>query len=109
MLQYAKNLRIFMMQTFQVLNVKCGGCANTLTSKLKEEFGNINVDLQKEPREITLDIKDDQKEKLKLALRGLGYPFADDELSTFQTVGTTAKSFVSCAIGKIDNMKTKDE
>jgi copper chaperone CopZ len=97
------------MKTFQVLNVKCSGCAKTLTSKLKDKFGNIDVNLQKEPREITLNIKDDEVGELRLLLRDLGYPFADDKLSNFQTVSTTAKSFVSCAIGKIDNMKTKDE
>ena len=29
-----------MKQTFEVLNVKCGGCANTLIKSLKEEFGD---------------------------------------------------------------------
>ena len=27
-----------MKQTFEVLNVKCGGCASTLTKSLKVEF-----------------------------------------------------------------------
>ena len=90
-----------MEKTFQVMNVKCGGCANTLTKALKEEFGDVTVDLEKMPREITLDIKDEDKEKLKLKLRSIGYPLADDELSTLQSVETKAKSFVSCAIGKI--------
>jgi hypothetical protein len=42
-------------------------------------------------------------ENLKLKLRKLGYPMADDELSTFQTVETKAKSFVSCAVGKMNS------
>ena len=32
-----------MKQTFEVLNVKCGGCASTLTKSLKVEFGEIEV------------------------------------------------------------------
>jgi copper chaperone CopZ len=91
-----------MQQTFEVLNVKCGGCANTLIKSLADDFGEVNVDLGCEPRKITLDIEENQMEKLKLTLRGLGYPLISDELSTLQTLTTTAKSFVSCAIGKMD-------
>ena len=92
-----------MKQTFEVKNVKCGGCAGTLTKSLLKEFGEVEVNLDVEPRQITLEIEEEKMEALKLKLRSLGYPLTTDELSTFQTVGTTAKSFVSCAIGKIDS------
>ena len=91
-----------MKQTFEVLNVKCGGCANTLIKSLKEEFGDVEVNLDLHPRQITLDIEDSKKEALKLKLRSLGYPLTNDELSGFEKATTTAKSFVSCAIGKFD-------
>jgi copper chaperone CopZ len=91
-----------MQQTFEVLNVKCGGCANTLIKTLADDFGQVNVDLGCEPRKITLNIEENQIEKLKLTLRNLGYPLTTDELSTLQTFTTSAKSFVSCAIGKLD-------
>lgn len=94
-----------MKKVFQVLNVKCGGCTGTLKKELLKEFGEVAVNLEVEPREITLDVKDEDLEKLKLKLRSLGYPLTTDELSTFQTVGTTAKSFVSCAIGKMNTEK----
>ena len=92
-----------MKQTFEVLNVKCGGCANTLTKSLKEEFGDVEVNRDVNPRQITLDIEDSKKEDLKLKLRSLGYPLSNDELSGFQKATTTAKSFVSCAIGKMNS------
>ncbi len=92
-----------MKQTFSVLNVKCGGCANTLKKSLLEEFGEVEVNLEVIPREITLEIDETQIESLRLKLKGLGYPLASDELNTLQKITTTAKSFVSCAIGKIDN------
>lgn len=91
-----------MKQIFEVKNVKCAGCAGTLTKSLKEEFGEVEVNLDVEPRQISLEIDTHQIESLKSKLRSLGYPLVTDELSTFQTVGTTAKSFVSCAIGKMD-------
>lgn len=91
-----------MKQTFEVYNVKCGGCANTLIKSLKEDFGDVIVDLEVNPIKITLDIENDKLEALKLKLRSLGYPLTSDELSGFDKAATTAKSFVSCAIGKID-------
>ena len=93
------------MKIFKVHNVKCGGCANTLKKSLLSEFGPIEVNLEVEPREISLNIEEKNIEILKVKLRELGYPLTTDELSTFQNIGATAKSFVSCAIGKIDNMK----
>jgi len=92
-----------MKRTLEVHNVKCGGCAGTLTKELLEQFGEVEVNLEVEPRQITLDIEDDKMEELKLKLRSLGYPLTSDDLTTFQTIGTTAKSFVSCAIGKLDS------
>lgn len=89
--------------TFQVANVKCGGCANTLKKSLLEEFGEVKVNLETMPREITLDIEENQIESLKIKLKSMGYPFVSDELNTIEKITTTAKSFVSCAIGKMDN------
>ena len=96
-----------MKQTLEVLNVKCGGCASTLTKSLKDEFGEVSVDLEVTPRKITLDIQDNKLEALKIKLRKLGYPLTTDELSGFEKAATTAKSFVSCAIGKFDVATSK--
>jgi copper chaperone CopZ len=90
-------------QTFQIENVKCGGCANTLKKALFEEFGEVEVNLEVIPREITLKIEENQIESLKSKLKTLGYPLSSDELNTIEKITTTAKSFVSCAIGKMDN------
>jgi len=90
-------------QTFQVKNVKCGGCANTLKKALFEEFEEVEVNLEVMPREITLKIEENQIESLKIKLKTLGYPLSSEELNTIEKITTTAKSFVSCAIGKMDN------
>jgi len=90
-----------MKQTYEVLNVKCGGCANTLKTKLQEEFGEVEVNLEVEPRQITLEIEDTNVPTLRQALKKLGYPMSDEDLSTMEGFSTTAKSFVSCAVGKM--------
>jgi copper chaperone len=94
-----------MRQTYEVQNVKCGGCAATLKKSLLDVFGEVEVDLDVTPRTITLEIAPQQEEALKLALRKLGYPLVGDELGTFGTLETKAKSFVSCAIGRMGEEK----
>lgn len=90
-----------MKKTFQVENVKCNGCANTLKKSLLENYGEVEVDLNKFPREITLDIEDDKIDVLANQLKKLGYPLSDDTLTTIESIETKAKSFISCAIGKM--------
>lgn len=89
-----------MQKTYEVFNVKCGGCASTLKSKLSEEFGEIEVNLEVIPRKITLDMRNKDIDKLAKALRELGYPLAEEEMSFMDSTTAKAKSFVSCAIGK---------
>lgn len=96
-----------MKKTLEVYNVKCGGCANTLVNALKDEFGEVKVNLDVMPREITLDIEEDKMDNLKTKLRSLGYPLTTDELSGFVKAATTAKSFVSCAVGKFNVATSK--
>lgn len=94
-----------MHHTFKVQNIKCNGCANTVKTKLKEEFGDVTVNLGVMPREITLEIEEDQIDKLQAKMKHLGYPFVGEELSGLETIETKAKSFVSCAIGKMSEEK----
>ena len=90
-----------MKRTFEVLNVKCGGCANTLKTKLEPKFGEVEVNLDVMPREITLDINKEQIPELREALKSLGYPMSDENLGFVEDTTAKAKSFVSCAIGKM--------
>ncbi len=92
-----------MEKSFKALNIKCGGCANSVQSSLKEEFGKVEVDLEQEPRVVTLEIKDEEHEKLfRKKMRSLGYPMDDEKVGVFSATGLKAKSFVSCAVGKMN-------
>jgi copper chaperone len=88
------------MKEYKVLNVKCSGCANTLIGKLAPEFGEVEVDLEQTPRVVRIFKADIDEERLRILLKSLGYPMADEDLGFFEEAGTKAKSFVSCAIGK---------
>lgn len=91
-----------MLQRFKLLNVKCQGCAKTLKKSLLNDFGTVEVDLSVDPREIVLEISDDKIANLKAKCKSLGYPFADEDLDTIENISAKAKSFVSCAIGKME-------
>lgn len=93
-----------MKQTFEVANIRCGGCANTITKALQEAgFTEIEIDLSCEPRKVTVEIADEaQLAHFKAILRSLGYPLNTDERGFTEDTILKAKSFVSCAIGKIN-------
>lgn len=89
-----------MLQTFEVANVRCGGCANTITKALQEAgFKSINVDLSCDPRKVSAEI-DDESSMLKCIeiLKNHGYPLMSDD----NRIKDKMMSFVSCAIGKIN-------
>jgi len=88
------------MKKYKVLNVKCGGCANTLTTKLEAKFGKVEVNLDLMPREITIYNDNIDEVALRKLLKSLGYPMIDEDLNFIEGVTTKATSFLSCAIGK---------
>jgi len=90
------------MKKYRVLNVKCNGCASTLKAKLEPTFGKIDINLEVMPREITIYKDDIDENLLRESLKQLGYPMVDENLGFVEEVGTKAKSFISCAIGKIN-------
>jgi copper chaperone CopZ len=81
-----------------VQNLKCGGCANTITNKIKELKGITDINVEVDESKVSFNYADEQdaiavKEKLK----NLGYPSIEDANS----ITSKAKSFVSCATGKL--------
>ena len=88
-----------MTKSFKVLNIRCGGCANSIQKALKEKFNKIEIDI--ENKKVTLDIESiEDEEFLRNTLRKLGYPLNDEKLTTFQNIGLKAVSVASCSIGK---------
>lgn len=89
-----------MQKSFEVQNLKCGGCANTITKKLSKNYDNVTVD--PESKTVSLELEEGQEEAVKNELKELGYPVVGEAMGFFESTGAKAKSFVSCAIGKID-------
>lgn len=99
-----------MLYTVEVRNIRCGGCANSITKALKEEgFRDIEVDLSCEPRKVTVAIADEASSAhFKEILRKLGYPLCEEEISLGDATTLKVKSFVSCAVGKFQTKENTD-
>lgn len=93
-----------MIETFEVANVRCSGCANTITKALQEAgCKEVLVDLSCEPRTVTVNVTDEaQLAQFQAILRSLGYPLTNQERGFSEETVLKAKSFVSCALGKIN-------
>jgi len=90
-----------MIQTFEIKNVKCSGCARSLKNKLID-FNEVYIDLSVSPRRLSLEIEDNQIEFLKQILKDSGYPMIDDELTRIEEITALVNSYTSCMIGKIE-------
>lgn len=61
------------MKKFEVANINCINCANTIKGALEDEFGEIIVDLEQNPRVLSVNIDDTQVDRFKNELEDLGF------------------------------------
>jgi copper chaperone len=87
-----------MKTTLYIQNLKCGGCANTITKNVSSIDAVTEVLVNVEKSDVSFDYPSEEKLiEVKEKLKTLGYP-EDGEANS---LGSKAKSYVSCAIGKM--------
>ena len=91
-----------MSYEISVENIKCGGCANTITSKLQAlpVVENCEVDIENGIVRITGD--ESHKAEVSALLLKLGYP-ESGTAEGLKAAKARAKSFVSCAVGRMNS------
>ena len=79
-------------------NLKCHGCANTIKRELKKfpEVKEITVNFEESLITVEYESDNDMTDIFKRKLNKLGYPERGKK-----NLGNTAKSYVSCAIGRM--------
>ena len=90
-----------MSYTIAVENIKCGGCASTIRSKLEALEGIDKIDVIIDEGIVKVDGADATREAVTARLLKLGYP----ESGTAEGIAAAtakAKSFVSCAVGRMN-------
>ena len=91
-----------METTIPIQNLKCGGCAATIKNKVRQLEGVNTVQVDEVEGTVTVSYDaDNVLATVKQKLMALGYP----EVETKNDLLTQAKSFVSCAVGRM----SKDE
>lgn len=90
-----------MQIVIEVENIKCAGCANSITSKLKGDARIQNVAVDIENGIVTFETDSDEAHKDAIAkLLKMGYP-KTGSVEGLQAVKAKASSFVSCAVGRM--------
>jgi len=89
------------MKTVLIIqNLKCGGCAHTITTKLENLESIKDVSVNTETDSVTFSHEDEsQIESVVNMLSKLGYPVSDSPNS----LSKKAKSYMSCAIGRMNS------
>ena len=87
-----------MTTTIHIENLKCGGCAATIKKGILGINSVDEVDVNVETSEVKVSHQKDVILTIKEKLSKLGYPETGDK----NTVLHKAKSFVSCAVGRLE-------
>jgi len=89
-----------MNSTIIIQNLKCGGCAHTITTKISslDNISQVTVDLENSSVSFKVTSEKDII-SVKNKLAAIGYP----EIGENNSMVSKAKSFVSCASGKMSN------
>lgn len=81
-----------------IQNLKCGGCAETIKKKLFAIKGISEVKVNEEASSVEFDYETwNSFYTVKSTLKSIGYP-SEGEVNS---ILTKAKSYVSCASGKL--------
>ncbi len=93
------------MTTIVVQNLKCGGCANTISKAIDSIEGISNVSVNKDTSEINFSAEtEDLIQTVKTKLSQLGYPEVNDK----NTLKHKGISFISCAVGRMQSNDSKN-
>lgn len=91
-----------MTYELQVENIKCGGCANTISTRLNELDIVDSCEVDVEQGLITIHGDEAGRSEVAQLLFKLGYP-ESGTTEGLKAAAAKAKSFVSCAVGKMNS------
>jgi len=89
-----------MVQQFEVENIKCGGCMNSIKTALLKLDGVTEVSIDKEIDTVTVTGTVNREDVVN-KLNELGYPEKGNN-----TLIRKAKSYVNCAIGRMSETES---
>ena len=85
---------------FEIDNLKCGGCEKTILKGLNALDGVADVSVDHELQMVSLHAEPAMRQTILDKLQDMGYPEKGSVAGLAAGI-TNAKSFVSCAIGRM--------
>ena len=88
-------------ETIYIANLKCGGCATTITKELSAIQGVQHVQVNNDTDSVVVSYDEElDRKEITAKLHHLGYPEATEENGLLLKL----KSYASCVIGRLDNL-----
>jgi copper chaperone len=84
----------------EIENLKCGGCEATILKGLKSIEGVVSVAVIHDTQTVEVDAPASLRDTITAQLRKMGYP-ERGTISGLSAGLANAKSYVSCAIGRV--------
>lgn len=87
-----------MHTTLTIQNLKCGGCANTIITRLNTINGIDTVTVSNDTNSVSFNYSDENSLNTSIELLSkLGYPVEGEQ----NPLSKKAKSYMSCAVGRM--------
>jgi copper chaperone len=84
----------------QVENIKCGSCEKSIIKGLSSIEGLSNIVIDRDQKMVSVNADESLREVLISKLKSMGYP-EHGSVTGLDAGLANAKSFVSCAIGRV--------
>ena len=88
------------LMNIEIENLKCGGCARSILNGLATVKGVSNVEVDLDHNLVKFSGEEASRGRVAEKLRAMGYP-EKGTLDGLSAGVANAKSFVSCAIGRM--------
>lgn len=86
----------------EVENVKCGGCARSIEKALRADARISAVVVDPAAGRVVFEATEDVRAEAAAALARIGYP-EKGSVEGIKAAAAAAKSFVSCAVGRLSS------
>jgi copper chaperone len=83
-----------------VENIKCGGCEKSIIKGISAIDGITDIQIDRDQQTVSVSADESLRDTLVAKLKAMGYP-EKGSLSGLDAGLANAKSFVSCAIGRV--------
>lgn len=91
-------------EAIKIANLKCSGCATTIKTELLKLIGVQSAEVLQEDDSVNVSYDQIERSAIINKLHDLGYPEATEKNGLLLQL----KSYASCMVGRVNNLKTNN-